>query len=270
MIITKYPGTLGALGFGQHAFASGGAGTNELLVRNTTPGTANKAAATIQADGSGVLSLEMFSTTHTPSGPVTAAGGRMVLTGAGTFGIETVASGGLRFFPGGSLRASIDFTNGLLSENEFGVKIKNTGGTAIDGVVITASNQMNIGSDSAASMNDTTVKAGQSIRFRTNGAERMSISSAGVVAPTGAGTQDFGTVSARWNVAYVNSIDTGDVVFDNRFKLTEHDKVGIRTRGMALCNSAGDIVAFFDERGHVYARKFGRLSELHESERRGY
>jgi hypothetical protein len=262
MMITRYPGTLGANGFGQHAFSSGGTGVNDLLVRNTTAGAANVGQATVQADGAGFVALQMFSTTHTATGAITAAGARLVHTGAGTFGFETISAGGFRFFPGGGLRMTVDFSNGVLVENQFGVRVKNTAGTAIDGVVITAGNEMHIGSDSAAGMGDTILRGGSGIRFRTSSAERLHISSAGVVSPGTTGTQDIGTSSLRWGVAYVSSIDTGDVRFDNKFKLTEHDKVGIDTPGMALCNAFGRVVAFFDEDGNVYANRVAQLSEL--------
>jgi hypothetical protein len=158
--------------FGQHNMTAGDNGTQALLVRNTLIGSANKASVILQANGVGVLAIEMFSTNHTASGAVSAAGGRLVLNGAGTLGIETTASGGIKFYPGGAFRCSVDFTNGPVAENQFGWRCKNTAASVIDGVVVNASNELLIGSDNASGMGDTFLKGGTAIRMRVNAAER--------------------------------------------------------------------------------------------------
>jgi hypothetical protein len=197
-----FGGTISSEAFGTHSHSAGGSGSNLILIRNSTAGTSNKGVFQAQADGAGVLALEMFSTTHTASGAITAAGGRFVLTGAGTLGIETVANGGVRFFPGGALRATIDFTNGAIAANDYGWRIFNTGGTAIDGVIITSSNEMRIGSESSASMVDTVIKAGAAVRFRMNSAERVVLTAAGAVQASD------GSVSAP-GLGFKDDTDTG-------------------------------------------------------------
>jgi hypothetical protein len=69
----------------------------------------------------------------------------------------------------------------LALNNNMGFNIRNSAGNTITGVSLSATNQMAVGSDNAAAVNDTTLSAGQSVRFRTNGAERMSISNIGAV-----------------------------------------------------------------------------------------
>lgn len=198
----NFGGTISSEAFGTHNYSAGGSGSNLILIRNSTAGTGNKGVLQAQADGAGVMALEMFSTTHTASGAITAAGGRLVLTGAGTLGVETVANGGVRFFPGGALRATVDFTNGALAENDYGWRVKNTGGTAIDGVIITSGNEMRIGSDSAASVVDTVIKAGAAVRFRMNSAERIVMTAAGALQASD------GSVSAP-TLGFKDDTDTG-------------------------------------------------------------
>jgi hypothetical protein len=198
-----FGGTISSEAFGTHSHSAGGSGSNLILVRNSTAGTSNKGVFQAQADGAGVMALEMFSSTHTPngSGSVTAAGGRLVLSGAGHLGIETV-TGDVRFFPAGALRVRVDFTSGLIAENDYGLRIKNTGGTAIDGVIITSGNEMRIGSESAASVVDTVIKAGAAVRFRMNSAERVVLTAAGSVQASD------GSVSAP-GLGFKDDADTG-------------------------------------------------------------
>jgi hypothetical protein len=69
------------------------------------------------------------------------------------------------------------------------------------------------------------------------------------------GVDSAGTVTAP-------KFQTGDIELDNQFIITEHDKVGIKEPGVAIVSSAGDVVAFVDSKGTIYARRYERLSDL--------
>lgn len=66
-------------------------------------------------------------------------------------------------------------TAGFVLPNTSGFYVENTGGADIPVGVINGANQLNIGSDSSALMNNTVLAAGQSISFRTDSAERLRI-----------------------------------------------------------------------------------------------
>jgi hypothetical protein len=189
--ITRSAKTVGGVwtweSFGMHMMSAGDNGVNGLAVRNTLSGSGNKAQIDVQANTVNKLSLEMFSSGFSPAGAMTADGARILLTGAGTLGIQTSATGGIRFFPGDVLRATIDSVNGPVAENVFGWKIKNSSGTLIDGVVLNGTNNLNIGSDNASNMSNTTLNAGAGILMRTNGAQRAAISSSGLLLGTAEG-----------------------------------------------------------------------------------
>lgn len=159
--------------FGQHAMTAGGVGPHELLVRNTQTGSTSRGQVTVQASGAGVLQLQMFATDFSPnlSGSITAAGGRLVHTGAGVLSVETVAATGISFFPAGARRATIDFANGAVAENEFGWALRNTAGI-INGISMTASNNIVIGSDDASGVGTTTIGGGTSIIFNVTSGQR--------------------------------------------------------------------------------------------------
>lgn len=58
------------------------------------------------------------------------------------------------------------------------------------------------------------------------------------------------------------SIGFGDAVFANGFVLTEHDKIGLQTPGVALLNHAGQVAAFIAADGTIYGRGVVSLAEL--------
>lgn len=73
------------------------------------------------------------------------------------------------------------FAGSVTLANTRGLYIDNSVGTDIRVAEITASNQLNIGTDDSSGMNNTVLSAGQGIRFRTNSAERTFIDAAGTL-----------------------------------------------------------------------------------------
>lgn len=78
------------------------------------------------------------------------------------------------------------FAGTVTAANTKGFYVDNTGGTDIAVGEVTSGNQLNIGTDSSGAMGDTVLSAGQTLRFRTNSAERFSVSNAGTVTHAGA------------------------------------------------------------------------------------
>lgn len=145
---------------GQHKFEAGGVGVQEVLVRNTLAGSGNRAAVTCQANSTSVFQMQMFSTTHTASGAITADGCRLVSNGVGLMSFETAASLGFSFYPAGARRVTIDFSNGAVAEHLFGWKLRNTVGSVINGISMNGSNNIVVGSDDGSGTNSTIIGGG--------------------------------------------------------------------------------------------------------------
>jgi hypothetical protein len=263
MILTRYVGTLEVVGVGPSKFrGTTTAGLITLSVWNDGSGAAAGSQINIGNNSSETrATIAMLSTGFSSALQNQADSLVIASNGAGGLGIAAHA-GTIRFYTtAGTNRAAIDST-GIVLENAHGFRVKNTGAVPIDGFVISGTNNMTIGSDNGANVGSTTISAGQGILFRNQGAQKMEIeASTGHLLATGS-SQNIGKTAQRWGTAFVTSVDTGDVKFDNSFKLTEHDKVGVDKPGMALCNEDGEIVAFFDCDGTVYFRRYAELGEL--------
>jgi hypothetical protein len=107
---------LSATGFGTHTFSAGGAGNNEIAIRNTTAGTGNAGLLTIgnNADAN-LVNMWAFSSTYTSSGPYQANGFTIQAAGAGGLSlVASHASGPLRFYSGGTTETGrLDLTGSL-------------------------------------------------------------------------------------------------------------------------------------------------------------
>jgi hypothetical protein len=183
-----FGGTISAEGFGTHTLSAGSAGLQTLLVRNTSAGTSNAGLVSAQGDGAGVISMQMASSTFTTSTGLVANGGRLVCTGSAGMAIEASAASGVRLMSNSTLRATVD-VNGVTVENNHAFYVRNAGGNGIVGFTVSGSNAMSIGSDSAASVGELTINAGSAIRFRMNSAERIVMTSTGVLqVPDGSGS----------------------------------------------------------------------------------
>jgi hypothetical protein len=74
------------------------------------------------------------------------------------------------------------------------------------------------------------------------------ISSITILPPT-TDDYDLGSDSLRWDTVYTNAVDTGDISFDNGWKLTESDKVGIEEEGMVFVNKEGKPICIINNNG---------------------
>jgi len=179
-----FGGTVSAEGFGTHLFSAGGSGANTLRIRNSSAGTANVAALQVGNDSNASLGevLALSSTyTSSPGSGLHANGITVRSNGAGGLNLVADSAGAIRLLVGGP-RYSVDTTNGLVAENAFGLRIKNSSGTIVNGVTLDASNHVQIGADTGVQV-DTVISAGTTgaIRFRANAAERMVMTTGGLL-----------------------------------------------------------------------------------------
>lgn len=201
-----FGGTISAEGFGTHSLSAGGTGVNSLVIRNSTAGTANFASAEIRNDhASQLVGLRHYSTTFTSSADAFASGGHVYAQGAGGLSFSAQhASGIIRFYASSNsnLRASIDGTNGLYAENAHGLRIKNSGGTVINGITLSSGNVLQIGDNNAALMGNTLINAGGDMAFSCNGSTRA------VILGTGPMQISSGSVSAP-GLGFISDTDSG-------------------------------------------------------------
>lgn len=205
-----------------------------------TDQAANAQKWRIQADG-GQLAIQVLSDNEiTVNSP-------LIFVRSGST-ISSVATGFTWNFASQPL-----FQAGALVPNTFGYFVENTAGTDIPIGQITSGNQLNIGSDSSAAMNNTVLAAGQSVIIRCQGADRVSFSPAGNVTPAVDNAQTCGNGTFRWSLVRGVTITPGDLLFDNGWAITEHDKYGISTPGLVIVDANDDMVAFIGEGGTIYA-----------------
>ena len=238
-----FGGTVSAEGFGTHNFAASGTGGQLFLIRNSAAGAANFAGAVARNDASVDVGLRCYSSTFTPAGDALASGGQLYATGAGGLSVSALDSAGdIRLYTRGTtLRATVNNT-GIVAENTFGFYVRNTGANPIPVGQVTAGNDLEIGTDNGANLDDTIIAAGAEIRFRTASAERVVVDSNGHITPA-------------------NNVRSGDITLENDFIITEHDKVGYGAPAVAICRP-GDkqVVAIIDAYGDLWLK--GRVRRL--------
>lgn len=148
--------------------------------------------------------------------------------------------------------AAMAVTNNVVVSNTFGVFVENTAGTDVPIGRVTAGNQLEIGLDNSASMNNTVLNAGQSIVFRTNSADRVSVSNVGHVTPAADNAQTCGNASFRWSLVRGVTITPGDLLFDNGWVITEANNYGIAAPGLVVLDANDDLIAYLAQNGNLY------------------
>lgn len=111
---TTVSGILTVTGFGAHAISAGGAGLQDLLIRNTTAGVGNATRLLIGNDANaGLTVLQSQSSTFTPSGPFLANGSTLAAIGVGGLSILTSVSAPIRFYTGSAEAMRLHASGGV-------------------------------------------------------------------------------------------------------------------------------------------------------------
>jgi hypothetical protein len=290
-----FGGLVAAEGFGSHSFSAGGTGGHILAVRNTSAGTTNYADVRVGNDANAALaSLTAFSSTYTTSGYNIANGARVLGQGAGGVAIAAGhASGAVRFFAAGTTevgQAHVD-TGGALALtcaafDSLGahVAVSNistanapaflqSGEPGVDAnTVIISNNYRMLTGGSSARIN--TATAGSFIRLSRGELSAVTISAAGALSlrwtvdssghfvPGADNTLNVGSGALRWANVYATTVNTGDLMLENGWALTESYKVGCDIDGVAVVDRYGNVQMFVDGAGRLYAREVRGLHEL--------
>lgn len=289
-----FGGLVAAEGFGTHSFSAGGTGANTLGVRNTTAGTGNSARIRVGNDSAADLgALDAFASTYTTSGAARASGVRLTASGSGGLSLAAAnASGVIRFFCSTSEVGQAHLDTGSFPAiscavaNTLGARFAVSNDAAADapgflqsgepGVsannVILANNYRALNGGASARVNTST--AGFFLRLGRETFEAVAVSSAGALnlrfyvdasgdlLPGVDNTMDLGSGASRWANIYGTTVNTGDLMLENGWALTESYKVGAHIDGVALVDRLGNVQCFVDGAGRLYAREVRPLSEL--------
>ncbi len=92
----------------------------------------------------------------------------------------------------------------------------------------------------------------------------IAIQSAGDLLPDTDNTRNCGVNGARWALVRATIVTMGDLVFENGYRMTEHDG-----DGLAFLNPLGDRLAVLDGQGNFYVKgEIRNLKELHANSMR--
>lgn len=242
-------GLLTAEGFGVHNFTAGGSGGNVAVLRNTSAGTGNYAELELGNNSvSNIGQLTATSSTFTTSNEQIASALTLRGTGVGGVTLSAInAAGTLKFW---SNNVSVGIWSSSLLESFAGLRVSNTNPSYFWNDTNGASNEKHW-----QMLADGTTFTFQVINDAlTLGAPVFTVTRSGATATA---------MTITPAVTCSGGLTATDLNFENRFTLTEHYKVGLSQPGMALLNSAGDVVAFFDDRGGAHFRNVTRdLDEL--------
>ena len=112
---------LSVTGLGTHQFVTDGAGAQILRVSNTTAGTGNYAEVSVIRNGTVGVFLQAFSSTYTSTAVNIQGGATINSDGVGGLSIAaTHASGGMRFFAGGTTERMAISSAGVFSVSTLG------------------------------------------------------------------------------------------------------------------------------------------------------
>lgn len=265
-----FGGLVAAEGFGTHLFSAGGTGAQAIKVRNTSAGTGNYASLELGNDASATLGgVSAFSSTFTTSTYSKASGVRVLSSGSGGLTlVASAASSEVVVYGNNAQLLTIGGGNSAVSVNESGVSPDTStygvfgvtraatagnlsyisltrSGSSIWSVGINSSNEMIIGSGNTSKLLDPFVR----------------VASTGVH-PNADDTYNLGSSSFRWANVYATTVNTGDLMLENGWALTESYKVGAHIDGVALVDRLGNVQCFVDGAGRLYAREVRPLSEL--------
>jgi hypothetical protein len=108
----------------------------------------------------------------------------------------------------------------------------------------------------------TTIR-GLNIQFNIAGTVVSTIDGSGHFLPQTDNTYNNGDATHRWKLVRGVTVTAGDLRFDNKWTITEHDKVGIEQEGLAFLDASNAVVGFLGARGVWYVGETRPLSELH-------
>ena len=76
----------------------------------------------------------------------------------------------------------------------------------------------------------------------------------GSVVPGANNTGGIGTDLLRWASIYGVSVYSGDVIFENKFRITEGDKFGEETGSLVFVNSSSEKIMKLDSQGNLWIK----------------
>lgn len=262
----NFSGLLDADGFGEHLMTTGGTGGNILRIQNTTAGTTNYAEFRIGHDSSNTSGrVRHTASNFTASAPY--AQDAMHLVGERAGGVviaATNASGPIVFYAGGGTTIRGRFlTAGQFALNRtaitglFGEQLSVGGNTMMYGAsgVYAAMLWDDTGSSEDGFAMQAAQATGAFNLFSVAGGAlttRLQVTSSGHLHPGADLAYNCGGTSARWLAVNALTVNAGDVVLDNGFRITEHDKIGLTTPGVGIVSADGLLVAFFARDGSIY------------------
>lgn len=264
-----FGGNVGSEAAGTHLFSASGA-NNRFNVRNTSTANGAFASFTLGNNGAQVMAdFALFSTTTSTAGYQRPDGAVVVCAGAG--GLQLAASnaaGQMGFFVGSSTAEKLRiYTTGVVISPDSSDLTNRAQGLTIAHASTTHLAFFN-GAGAAnqkwwrwactgdalilRTLDDAGVATGTFYVFTRSGVTPLEAQwGCDHVTGGGDGTHKIGTSANRW--AEVNSVivQSGDLVLDNMWSLTESTKIDCDEEGVAILDPDGNVVAFFGKGGMV-------------------
>ena len=159
------------------------------------------------------------------------------------------SSGNFPFFSGRRARGTLASPSPVQAND----LLMRYGGAGFGATAFPAGNRATLEFYAAENWTDTAqgtyVTIGTTAAGSTTLAERLRVTASGNVVPPSDNTGSIGTASKRWALVRAVTITPGDLVFENSFRVTEDEKIGL-----AFKNDAGEKIASLDREGNLHIR----------------
>jgi len=269
-----FGGVLTMEGLGVHSFVASGVGAQVIALRNSAAGGTNYSQLQI-GNNAAPIRTDIFCTSTTYSAGGTGAFADVLgVRSNGVNGISIISGdvlGDIRFYPRGLTTSMLTLGTSTASINAFAPVMQQVPGTggAIFGLRRTDNGADEkqyliriVGTDLRIEASNDVLSAVSSwVNFTRTGAVPTAAQFGCDVVPL-VNTYKIGTSTSKWAEGWFADVRAGDVTLENDFAVSEHDKVGVKTPGIAFLNPKRSIIGFLREDGRFFANGYSDLAEL--------